>query len=205
MDKIGKVTSESVRKATGRGWDEWLAILDKAGARSWSHREIVAFLKKRHKLRPWWQQGVTSGYETAIGRRIAGQNAKGEYMVTATKSIAVPARVVWKKLISDEGLKIWLKSLFEVSIKAGVVFETEDGFFGQIRTVKASRRIRMMWNEPNWARPTTLQVTLVEKPKGKSILVFDHTQIRDTRVHTAMRKRWRTAADEFALIVEQSD
>lgn len=187
-----------MEKATGRGWEEWLAILDKAGARGWSHREIAEFLKKRYKLRPWWQQGVAIGYETAIGKRLEGQNAKGEYMVTATKSMGISAREVWRALLSDRGLKIWLKPLFAVSIEPGTVFETVDGFFGEVRTMKTARRIRMMWNDPNWTRTTTVQITLVDRPKGKSIIVFDHTQIRDTRVQAQMRKRWRSAADDLA-------
>ena len=73
-----------------------------------SHQEIVAFLKKHHPLGPWWQQWVTSGYENAIGRRIEGQNAKGEYAVTTTKSLPFNVKAVRKTLVSDAGQAIWL-------------------------------------------------------------------------------------------------
>ena len=56
----------------------------------WTHGEIVAFLKVRYKLRPWWQQGVASGFEIATGRRVDGQNTKGLYTTTATKSLQCP-------------------------------------------------------------------------------------------------------------------
>ena len=41
---LDRIASESVREATGRGWDEWLEALDTAGAAEWSHKEIVAHL-----------------------------------------------------------------------------------------------------------------------------------------------------------------
>ena len=97
--KIGRVSSASVEKGTGRGWDEWIPLLTKAGALGWTHKEIVQFLKKKYKLSPWWQQGVTLGFEVATKRRIDGQNQKGEYNVTATRSIALEAKALWKLLV----------------------------------------------------------------------------------------------------------
>jgi hypothetical protein len=69
IDKIGRVTSASVQKGTGRNWDQWIAILEKAGARSWSHRETVDLLTKRYKLTPWWQQGVAWGLSITPEKR----------------------------------------------------------------------------------------------------------------------------------------
>jgi uncharacterized protein YndB with AHSA1/START domain len=203
FQKIGRVTTASVFKATGKGWAEWIDLLDKSGARTWTHQEIVAFLKKRHKLGPWWQQWVTSGYESAIGRRIEGQNAKGEYAITTTKSLPLNVKTVWKILISDAGQAIWLKPLYKGMIAVGNTFETSDGFFGEIRTIKKERRVRMTWQDPNWSHKTVVQVTLVPRPGEKSILVIDHLQIRDLRVQAEMRKRWRDSVDELAGLMLQ--
>jgi uncharacterized protein YndB with AHSA1/START domain len=198
FEKIGRVSTASVFKATKKGWAEWIPLLDKAGARTWTHQEIVAYLKKRYKLRPWWQQGVTSGYETAIGRRAEGQNAKGEFMVTTTKSLGINVKKVWNFLVSDAGQAVWLKPLYPATIEAGRTFETSDGFFGEIRALKKERRLRMTWQDPDWTSKTTVQVTLVPRPGEKSILVIDHSQIKDVRVQAKMRKRWRDSVDELA-------
>jgi uncharacterized protein YndB with AHSA1/START domain len=203
FEKIGRVTSASVLKATGKGWAEWITLLDKAGARTWTHQEIVAFLKKRHKLGPWWQQWVTSGYESAIGRRVEGQNSKGEYHVTATKSLPLNVKKVWKILVSDAGQSIWLKPLYKGVIAVGNIFETGDGFFGEIRTLKKERRVRMTWQDPDWSHKTVVQVTLVPRTGEKSILVFDHLQIKDLKVQAKMRKRWRDSADELAKLIQR--
>jgi hypothetical protein len=208
--KIGRVTSESVQKGTGKTWDQWVALLDKAGARPWTHQEIVAFLKKKHKLGPWWQQGVAMGYEIAIGRRIEGQNAKGEYGLTATKSLRIDAKSAWKNFASEEGVAIWLQPLFEVELKPKKMFETQDGYFGEIRTVmkpvqdpskkaaKVERRVRMTWQDPNWDYSTSVEFIFVIKPNGKSIIAVNHSKIKDLRVQAKLRARWRKALDEFA-------
>lgn len=197
MKQLGKVTSDSVFKCTGKHWQEWIELLDKAGARSWTHQETVAFLKKKHKLGPWWQQGVTSGYEIAIGRRIEGQNIKGEYMVTSTKSLAFGVQKSWKVLTSKNGLAVWLKPLSPVSIAAGAQFETTDGFFGEVRTLKKERSIRMTWQDPNWEKKTVLQIMLVARPKEKSIVVFNHTEIRELKVQALLRRRWKSVLVEL--------
>jgi uncharacterized protein YndB with AHSA1/START domain len=195
--QIGRVSSASVHKGTGKSWDQWVAILDKAGARSWTHPEIVAYLKKRHKLSLWWQQGVTLGFEIATGRRIEGQNAKGQYQVTVTKSLSTGVAAVWKSLVSKKGARLWLRPLYDVAFEVGNTFETDDGFFGEIRTMKKNRRIRMSWQDPNWLKGTYVQVTLVDRPGEKSILVVDHGQIVDLRIQATLRKRWKSAASDF--------
>jgi uncharacterized protein YndB with AHSA1/START domain len=196
--QIGRVSSASVEKATGKSWDQWVALLDKVGARSWTHQEIVAFLKKKHKLGPWWQQGVTLGFEIATGRRLEGQDAKGEYMLTVTKSIHLEAKKVWKFVVSDEGQALWLKPLFSVAIKPGNAFETTDGFFGEIRTMQKERRIRMTWQDPNWSSRTTVEVIFVQRANGNSILCFNHTKLKDLRIQAKLRVRWKAVVEEIA-------
>ena len=35
---LDRISTESVREATGRGWDDWLTTLDAAGAEDWITR-----------------------------------------------------------------------------------------------------------------------------------------------------------------------
>jgi hypothetical protein len=37
----GRVSDQAVRRATGRGWDDWLAVLDAAGAARWDHPRLA--------------------------------------------------------------------------------------------------------------------------------------------------------------------
>ena len=48
-----------------------------------------------------------------------------------------------------------------------------------------------------------VELLLVPKPGGKSILAFNHTTIPDSRAQARFRVRWRKAADEIhAQLVE---
>ena len=60
--KVDGVSSEAAKKATGYDWAEWKWILDRAGAKSWNHKEIVAYLKDNYELYGWWHQTVTVAY-----------------------------------------------------------------------------------------------------------------------------------------------
>jgi len=197
-EKVGKVTSESVEKHTGKPWKTWVELLEKAGARNLTYQELVALLKKKYRLTPWWQQGVALGFQIATGRRRVGQDAKGLYMVTATKSLSVDVATIWKKLVSPNGLRIWLRPLSPVKIVPRTGFETKDGYFGEIRTMAVNRRIRMFWQDPLWSKHSVVEVGLVARPKKKSILVFNHTGIPDEKTRELLRARWREAADALA-------
>lgn len=199
---IGRVSTDSVYKGSGKHWDDWVPLLEKAGARNWSHKEIVAYLAKKHKLTPWWQQGVTLGFEIATGRRIEGQTQKGDYTVTATKSLAFDAKTVWKLLSSDEGVRIFLNSISEFSFKKGATFETADGYFGEVRTLKAGAKVRLSWQDED--AKGIVQIAVYPKVSKKSLLVLDHSQIKTARKKEEFRARWREALERLAELLNQS-
>ena len=94
---FGRISSESVREATGRGWEEWLEILDGAGAVHREHKEVVAHLRHEHpEVSAWWRQALTVGYELARGKRVAGQTlskrAVGAESSTSRDAAAFPDR-----------------------------------------------------------------------------------------------------------------
>lgn len=196
-EKIGRVSSASVKKGSGKDWDQWIKILDNAGAVNWTHQEIVKFLKQKYKLDVWWQQGVTLGFELAKGKRIEGQSLKGTYLAMATRTFPVSARKVWNFLKSEEGQSIWLQPLSPIQLKAGEDFEAEGGVFGQVRTVKAGVRARLTWTETEWPKSTVLQIYVASRSPKKCILIFSHEGIRDTRVRAQLRERWKKAVDDL--------
>lgn len=200
-EKVGKVSAESVRKHTRKDWKTWVELLEKDGAGNLPYREIVALLRKKYRLSPWWQQGVALGFEIATGRRRPGQDAKGRYTVTATKSLHVDVKVIWKKIVAPAGIRVWLRTLSPLKIAPRNPFETKDGYFGEIRTMAVNRRVRMSWQDPLWAKPSVLEVHLVPRPDKKAILVFNHSGIPDEKTREAMRTRWRAAAEALAKLV----
>ncbi len=82
-----KMSDEKLLAATGKVRADWHSILDAAGAREWKHPKIAAWLQSEHDVPGWWAQGITVGYEQAIGRRVPGQGADGTFAVSASKTV----------------------------------------------------------------------------------------------------------------------
>ena len=192
IEKIGRVTNASVLKGTHKSWSQWIQILEKAGARQLERKDLVTFLVKKYKLNSWWVQIVVSGYEIHIGKRVDGWNAKGEYSITATKTFSRDAKTVWKWVTSAVGVAIWLNPLSPFHLQIGETFENENGIFGELRTYKKGERMRLTWQDTDWDKKTIVQINVVERPGQKSILVFQHEQLRQGRLRESIRQYWRT-------------
>lgn len=199
VEKLARTPNVSLEKHTDRNWDEWIKILDQAGARRWSHREMTDFLAKKHKLTPWWRQIVAIGYQTHIGMRAEGRNLKGEFSITITKMTSMPAKKAWALSVSPKGLATWLQPMGDVRIKPKTSFEIEGGIFGEIRTVKAGERIRLAWSDSAEEKPSTVQFSVFKKG-DRSMIVIQHDGLRDGRLREILRARWRKGVDELVVL-----
>ena len=83
-----EIGDDAVKRATGRGWKEWLKLLDEAGAKTKPHREIAAIVSELGAP-PWWSQMVTVTYERERGLREVHQTAAG-YVANVSRTFAVP-------------------------------------------------------------------------------------------------------------------
>ena len=197
IDKIGKVSTASVEKGTERGWTEWMILLNKAGAQHMSHQDIVQLLKKKFKLGPWWQQGVTLGYELHIGRRIEGQSLSGQFNGMASRTLPVSQKKLWKFLTSEEGQHIWLKPLSPLKFKPKNFYEADGGIFGELRTMKAPERARLTWQDTEWDKPSVLNIMVIPRAGEKAILVFQHDALKDGRLRIQMKDHWKRVLEDL--------
>lgn len=95
-----RMSDEAVQAATGRHPDDWFALLDQAGATTWTHPQIAGWLKTEHRVPPWWSQGVTIRYEQARGLRLPGQKSDGSFGVSATKTLDGPLDRAYAAMIA---------------------------------------------------------------------------------------------------------
>lgn len=84
--KFSGMSSTALENATGKGWDNWLAVLDAAEATKMTHKEMAQWLvAEGHIESEWWAQTITVGYEQARGMRKVNQKTDGfTFSVTKT-------------------------------------------------------------------------------------------------------------------------
>lgn len=102
-----EVRDDAVHAKTGRYWDDWFSELDAAGAKDWTHKDIVAYLHKHKDLSGWWRQGITVGYERARGRRAVHETTDG-FSANKSKTFAAPLDQVFLFWVDDEKRAGWL-------------------------------------------------------------------------------------------------
>ena len=73
MAEFRRLSEESVRQATSKGWEEWLGILDAWDARGKGHKLTARYLSDEYEVGGWWAQAVTIRWEWERGVR----NAEG--------------------------------------------------------------------------------------------------------------------------------
>jgi len=177
--RVGTLTDEAVRIKTGKTWDEWCKILDKAGARMMDHKEIALLLQKGIGLSRWWSQMVAVGYENERGIR---PNERGEppgkrYEVTLNKTVAVPRAAAWAAWQDPGTLARWLPGAkFEVS-----------------KTVP--HRILHL----DWPGGTRVAVRFYER-RGKTRVVVSHAKLTESDAQR-LQKYWSAALDRFKVVV----
>ena len=69
MGSFRKISEAAVVAATGKGWAEWLQLLDEWGMKKKGHTATAVWLLKSHGLSAWWAQAVTIRYEWERGMR----------------------------------------------------------------------------------------------------------------------------------------
>jgi uncharacterized protein YndB with AHSA1/START domain len=198
---LDRISSESVREATGRGWEDWLETLDAAGAVEWDHKDIVAHLEREHgeATSSWWRQSITVGYEQARGKRVVGETADTGYQVGVQKSVAATPTAAWELITSRP--ELWLGEGASVAFTEGERYQAP-GVSGEIRVVKPGDRLRMTWQPEDWSAPATFQLTLSETESGKTAVHAHFEKLPDADAREAMRTRWRRALERIAAATE---
>lgn len=192
--RVENMSDEAVQKATGRDWPGWRRHLDRAGARDWSHKQIVAHLKATEEFSGWWQQTVTVGYEKMHGRRIVGQTADAGFQVGVQRTLPVSAAAAWRLITSNDGVRSWLGEVETGELAPGTRYRTASGTQGEFRVVKPNDRVRLTW-QPAGAASSTLQIALTPAGENKTAVRFHHERLSSAAEREEMRRRWRAVLD----------
>lgn len=115
---------DAIKARTGKGWEQWFAALDRAGAAKLDHRGITAILDEKMKAGPWWGQMIAVSYERARGLRAINQKCDGQFAVSVSKTLPVDLSTLYQAVADETQRKKWFpKGAFKVSS------QTKDKYF----------------------------------------------------------------------------
>ena len=179
-DKYGGISTAAVKKATGKTWAQWLALLDKAGAKKLSHKDIALLLHQKFKVPDWWCQMVTVGYEQARGLRVKHQKADG-FEVSVTKTMVAPvdrAFAAWKESAQREQ---WLPRTPLT-----------------VRKATPHKSIRILWPDD-----TTVSVNFWPKGPLKCQVVPQHGKLATPEAAEKMKAYWADKLEALRAYLEK--
>ena len=163
------MSDEAVRSRSGKGWDEWFAILDAWGASRRTHTEIARHLQEQHGVSGWWAQAVTVGYERARGMRAVHQGPAG-FSVTVSKTLPVEVVRLFDALVDARQRSRWL----------------EPGTL-RVRTAQPAKSARFDFRDGE----TRVHAYFTAKGQSKASVQLAHERLRDARAVEEMRAFWR--------------
>jgi Domain of unknown function (DUF4287) len=172
------ISSEAVAAKTGKGWPEWCRILDAAGAKKMTHREIAALLRTRHGIGSWWQQMITVGYEQSRGLREKYQKGK-VYSITVSRTVAAPVSALYKAWADEKVRRRWLD-------RKGLV----------VRGPASHKTVRVRWPEG----ATNLLVAFYPRGKGKGQVAVSHEKLADAKAAARMKRYWAGKLDRLVAL-----
>jgi hypothetical protein len=178
-----KTSDEKIRARTGRGWEEWFALLDDWGAADRSHREIARWLAEQLDIHPlaWNAQAITASYELTRGLREVGEKDDG-FAVSASKTVAVPVERLYEAVVSETARTAWLP----------------DGRLSE-RTATRPRSARFDWA----GGPTRVNVTFLARDEAKSTVAIEHRRLADAGEANRMKNYWRQRLATLKSALEQ--
>jgi hypothetical protein len=170
------MTDAGIKARTGKGWDQWFAALDKAGAAKLDHKGITALLAARFKPGPWWGQMIAVSYERARGIRAVNQKCDGQFSVGVSKVMPTDLSKLYAAVADDAARKAWFpKGAF---VKSS---ETKDKYF------------RGAWGKSG----ARLQINFTAKGPGKAQIVVDVEKLMDSEQVEAERAVWKKALEKL--------
>jgi uncharacterized protein YndB with AHSA1/START domain len=176
-------SDETIRRRTGRGWEEWFDLLDDWGAPERSHRETARWVAAQQGVDPlaWNAQAVAHSYERARGLRAVGEHPDG-FRITAQKTVAVAVDRLYDAFL-DEALRArWLP---EADLR--------------VRTASAPRSARFDWGDGD----TRVNVVFIAKGETKSTAALQHERLADAQEAERMKSFWRARVAALKEVLER--
>jgi hypothetical protein len=170
----------AVRKATGKGWDNWFRILDRWGGTDRTHTEIARHVTDLG-VDGWWAQSVTVGYERARGMRAEHQRSAG-FTVDVSKTFPVAAERLHRAFAQARQRNRWLAR--------GTL---------RLRTATAPTSARFDFGDGS----SRVAVFVTAKGTAKATASIQHERLADAEAVEEMRAFWKDGLAELGRMLQR--
>jgi uncharacterized protein YndB with AHSA1/START domain len=177
--EVSGTSNEAVERATGKPWAEWMALLDAAGGREMSHKELAFRLAHDRNVSEWWQQQIAVAYENSRGLRAKHQMADG-YQISRSRTVTAAAERVYHAWTVEAERLRWLP-------------------YGEFTVRKATpnKSLRLTWSDG-----TLVEVRLTDKG-GRTQVAVQQNKLPDAEAAERMKAYWAAALEKLQGYVEE--
>lgn len=176
------ITDTAVRKATGKGWGDWYAVLDAAGAREMTHQQIMAVIA-RDPVADWWQQVITVTYEKA--RSIRSKHHKDDgFSANASKAINAGVTRLFDAWADDAQRALWLET---------------PGW--HVRKSTPYKQLRATWVDGR----TQIEVHFWPRSEHRTLIQVEHSKLSSLADVQRLKAFWAAALEHLRAMVETAD
>jgi len=175
------MSSQMVAARTGRGWSEWLSIIDRENGRTIGHTAIAELLYTKYRVPGWWSQMVTVGYEQARGLRDVHQKPEG-FEIGVSRTIDAGMSQVFDAWLDARTRARWLP--------------------GNPLTVhKATRNksLRATWSDGS----KSISVGFLRKGAAKTQVALAHGKLGSAAAAKKMKAFWSKRLDALKNLAEK--
>lgn len=177
--ELAGMSDAVISDKTGRGWEEWVRVLDGHAADRMEHSDIAKLVSGTYNVRPWWTQAVTVGYERIKGLRARGQRRNGSFEASKSRTFNVPVATLFEAWANPARRRRWLD-------QAGV----------RVRTATAPKSMRLGWPDG-----TIVAVWFSAKGASKSAVALGHTKLADRETADRLKAYWAERLNELAELI----
>lgn len=159
------MSDAAVKAKTGRTWEQWFTLLDKAGAAKMTHAAIAKLIATRHKIPGWWAQAVTVAYERARGMRKVNETLAG-FRTGVSRTL-------------DAGMDAAFDAWDNAKTRAAFLKEKID-----VSTRNPGKNLRFGW------KMGRVEVRFVVKGPKKTQVTVDHTGLKSKADASRLKAQW---------------
>ena len=164
---------------TGKSWEQWFGVLDKAGAAKLDHKAITRLLTETHAVGPWWRQMVTVEYERARGLRAKHQTAGG-FSVSVSKTLPCEVAELYAAATDAKRRRKWFPE--------GTL---------EIFSLTENKYFRASWNGA-----ARLEINFFAKPGGKAQINVQVGKLAKKADVERERAAWKKALIKLQILLD---